>query len=187
MVPVAQSIIADSFPPEKRSQGFALFSISMRHDPQTRVRLDTPRRITMLAYNGSEILDITGPLDVFAIANGIHLDTGGQLPLYQLEIAGDAKDAVLVTSSGIRLLADTSWGECSGADTLLVAGGQARQAPEELVNCLRHDGLPGLATAHLARLGERDITAPWPRPGQERGCPWQAMISSTPFFAPWRG
>jgi len=29
MVPVAQSIIADSFPPEKRSQGFALFSISM--------------------------------------------------------------------------------------------------------------------------------------------------------------
>ena len=91
----------------------------------------------MLAYNGSEILDITGPLDVFALANDIHLNTGGQLPLYQLEIAGDAKDAVLVTSSGIRLLADTSWGECSGADTLLVAGGLTRKTPEELVNCLR--------------------------------------------------
>ena len=92
----------------------------------------------MLAYNGSEILDITGPLDVFAAANGIHLDTGGQSPLYQLEIAGEAKDAALVTSSGIRLLADTSWEECSGADTLLVAGGrEARQAPEALVHCLR--------------------------------------------------
>ncbi|UJX42153.1 GlxA family transcriptional regulator [Desulfovibrio sp. JY] len=118
--------------------GALLYLHAMRHDPQICVRLDTPRRITMLAYNGSEILDITGPLDVFAIANSIHLDAGGQLPLYQLEIAGEAKDVVLVTSSGIRLLADTSWVECSGADTLLVAGGLARQAPEELVNCLRH-------------------------------------------------
>lgn len=118
--------------------GALLYLHAMRHDPQTHIRFDTPRRITMLAYNGSEILDITGPLDVFAIANDIHLDTGRQSPLYQLEIAGEAKDAVLVTSSGIRLLADTSWMECSGTDTLLVAGGrEARHAPEALVNCLR--------------------------------------------------
>jgi DHA2 family multidrug resistance protein len=29
MVPVAQSILADSFPPEKRSQGFALFGVAV--------------------------------------------------------------------------------------------------------------------------------------------------------------
>ena len=29
MVPVAQSILADSFPPEKRGQGFALFGVAV--------------------------------------------------------------------------------------------------------------------------------------------------------------
>lgn len=110
----------------------------MKHQPRTTADTDTPRLVTMAAYDGAEILDITGPLDVFVLANAIHREKGGQKPLYRVQIAGKAKDAVVVTSSGMRLLADTSWPDCSGTDTLLVAGGPAaEQAPEELVNWLR--------------------------------------------------
>jgi transcriptional regulator GlxA family with amidase domain len=92
----------------------------------------------MAAYDGSEVLDITGPLDVFALANDVHQQNGGKELLYRVAIAGQAKDVVLSTSSGIRLLADTSWQDFLAADTLLVAGGPAAgDAPQELVDCLR--------------------------------------------------
>lgn len=117
----------------------------MKHQPRTSTDRDTPLLVTMAAYDGAEILDITGPLDVFALANALHRENGGKGPLYRVEIAAGAKDAVVATSSGIRLLADTTWSDCSGTDTLLVAGGPAaEQAPEELLNCLRR-------TAPLAR------------------------------------
>jgi hypothetical protein len=32
-----------------------------------------PRLITMAAYDGSEVLDITGPLDFFALTNNVGL------------------------------------------------------------------------------------------------------------------
>lgn len=110
----------------------------MKYQPRTSTVIDTPLLVTMAAYDGAEILDITGPLDVFVLANAVHRENGGKGPLYRVEIAAAAKDAVVATSSGIRLVVDTPWPDCSGADTLLVAGGPAaEQAPEELVNCLR--------------------------------------------------
>jgi transcriptional regulator GlxA family with amidase domain len=109
----------------------------MKHEPSTSACINGPRIVTMAAYDGAEILDITGPLDVFALANRIHLENGGKEPLYRVEIAAQAKDAVVVTSSGIRLLADRSWQDGPGTDTLLVAGGLSDRAPEELVNWLR--------------------------------------------------
>jgi transcriptional regulator GlxA family with amidase domain len=110
----------------------------MRNKPRNSGDIGAPRLVMMAAYDGAEILDITGPLDVFAIANSIHLDQGGKEPIYRVAIAAEAKDAVVVTSSGMRLLSDTSWSAGCQADTLLVAGSPAaEQAPEELVECVR--------------------------------------------------
>ncbi len=108
-----------------------------------------PRLVSMFAYDGAEVLDITGPMDVFALANLVHMNSGGTKPLYQIKVAAETKDAVVVTSSGIRLLADDSWSQgrlC--ADTLLVAGApEPEKAPDQLVECLR------LAIPSVRRVG----------------------------------
>lgn len=97
-----------------------------------------PRLVFMLAYDGAEILDITGALDVFACANLVHMKSGGREPLYRIKVAAETKDAVVVTSSGIRLLADDSWSAGMCADTLLVAGGpEPERAPDQLAEYLR--------------------------------------------------
>jgi len=143
-------------------------------DNDTRTRL-----VTMVAYGGAEVLDITGPLDVFALANDIQRGDGGTEPLYRIEIAANAKDEVIVTSSGIRLLADKARCDCSGMDTLLVPGGPAaEQAPEELVDWLRLTA-PGVRRVGsictgafiLARAGLLDgrrATTHWSRAEQLR-------------------
>ncbi|QXE89235.1 GlxA family transcriptional regulator [Geomonas subterranea] len=104
----------------------------------TPVEHATLRLITMVAYEGAEVIDVTGPLDVFALANHIQCESGAAEPLYRIEIAAKTGDGIIVTSSGIRLLSDRAWGDCSGIDTLLVPGGPAaEQAPEELVDWVR--------------------------------------------------
>lgn len=119
-----------------------------RSDICTPAKDAKPRLVTMVAYEGAEILDITGPLDVFALANDIHRENCGAQSLYRIEIAAKAKDDVIVTSSGIRLLADKAWYDCSGMDTLLVPGGpSAELAPVELVDWLR------LKATRVRRIG----------------------------------
>lgn len=131
----------------------------------------------MVAYQGGEVLDMTGPLDVFALANNIHRQEGAAGPLYRIEIAARAKDDVIFTSSGIRLLADKDWGDCCDIDTLLVPGGPAaEQAPEELVDWLRLTApsvrrVGSICTGAfiLARAGLLDgrrATTHWSRAGQ---------------------
>ena len=102
----------------------------------------------MVAYNGADILDITGPLDVFTIVNVLLQEGGRILPAYRTEIIAEEKDAVVVTASGIRLLADTAWDSRSETDTLLVPGGPVTgDVPEELVNWIRE------TAPHARRLG----------------------------------
>ncbi len=115
---------------------------------------DTPddraesRLVFMLAYDGAEIVDITGPLDVFALANLIHMLSGDKEPLYRIKVAAETKDAIIVTSAGIRLVADDSWSAAFSADTLLVAGSpKPEKAPDQLVECLR------LAIPSVRRVG----------------------------------
>lgn len=94
--------------------------------------------ISMAAYDKAEILDITGPLDVFALANAVHREHGGLNPLYRVEIAAGRKDDIVATSSGMRVVADAGWGESADIDTLLVPGGPAADdAPAQLVEYLR--------------------------------------------------
>lgn len=109
----------------------------MKPQPRTQSH-DTPRIVSMAAFTGVCSLDITGPLEVFAIANDLLKSSGRETPAYVTEVVAGAKDAILETSSGVRLLADTPWSARSEMDTLLVAGApMVDEIPEELVSWIR--------------------------------------------------
>lgn len=95
---------------------------STRKRPPRRSALASgPRRVLMLAFPGAQSLDVTGPLEVFAMATQA-LGRGERG--YRIELAA-ARRGPLETSSGLRLMPDCALGEVRGAlDTLLVAGGE---------------------------------------------------------------
>ena len=79
--------------------------------------------VTMLAYPDAQILDITGPLEVFARTArwlGDHRYTKG--PAYQVEIVAECAGP-LRTSSGLELIAARRYQDVDSTDTLLVTGG----------------------------------------------------------------
>jgi transcriptional regulator GlxA family with amidase domain len=79
---------------------------------------DQPRRVVVVAFPGVQILDVTGPSEVFALASAI----GGGEP-YAVELLAPRRGP-LATSSGIELVAQRSLTACHGPiDTLVVAGG----------------------------------------------------------------
>jgi len=86
------------------------------------------RRVSMLAYPGAQILDITGPLEVFSRASRWLKDHAGRPnDAYVVEIIGLERGPFRV-SSGLSLVADRAYHEVRddddpGIDTLLVAGG----------------------------------------------------------------
>ena len=99
------------------------------------------RRIVMLAFPDAQVIDITGPLEVFGRAARLLIDERGwRIPAYTVEIAA-AKAGPFATSSGIRLIADRSIARVRGSiDTLLVAGGQGTAAAlrdRKLIDWLR--------------------------------------------------
>lgn len=77
-----------------------------------------PRSVAILALPGVQLLDVAGPLDVFAEAN---VQSGEDV--YDLAIVGTGADTIL-TSSGRRLVADlvAPGSAPMSFDTLLVAG-----------------------------------------------------------------
>src|ERR1700719_2614747 len=83
------------------------------------------RRIVMLAFPDAQIIDITGPLEVFGrAARWMTDERGWRIPAYSVEIVA-TKAGTFATSSGIRLIADRSIASVHGPiDTLLVAGGR---------------------------------------------------------------
>lgn len=81
----------------------------------------TARVIEVLAYPAVQLLDVTGPLQVFATANEQIVEAGGTSP-YALRVV--AKDRARVTSSsGLEIATDPLPRGGSGLDTLVVAGG----------------------------------------------------------------
>jgi transcriptional regulator GlxA family with amidase domain len=87
------------------------------------------RRIAMLAVESAQILDVTGPLEVFAGADGERRRRGGSAsPAYELLLCAP-RAGELRTSSGVRLLADRALADLRGpVDTLIVAGGRGIEA-----------------------------------------------------------
>ncbi|MFG2875680.1 GlxA family transcriptional regulator [Streptomyces sp. NPDC048337] len=81
--------------------------------------MPAPHRVVIAAFPGVELLDVTGPAEVFSVASRVG---GAGHPGYRVEIA-TADGGACATSSGVRLLADLRLDEVAGrVDTLLVSG-----------------------------------------------------------------
>lgn len=103
------------------------------------------RNIAVLAWPDCQVLDVTGPLQVFATANAV-LGCNG----YNTGILAQSADAI-TTNSGIQLLPRWVLGQsCPELDTLLLAGG--RGVFDQLNNRELIDWLTG-RPADVRRLG----------------------------------
>jgi len=110
------------------------------------MKVSTPLRIAILAVPGVQLLDVSGPLDVFAEANA----QAGRM-VYELCVLGIGPGAIR-SSSGVRLMPDLVVGEGPNdkIDTLLVAGApNAADMPQDggVVDWLRS------ATPSMRRYG----------------------------------
>jgi transcriptional regulator GlxA family with amidase domain len=85
-----------------------------------------PHQVVMLAYPDVQMLDVTGPLEVFSRAARWMQDHGLRRDLaYRVEVVAPRKGAFLC-SSGVHLVAERAYREVTRADTLLVAGGRGQ-------------------------------------------------------------
>lgn len=100
------------------------------------------RRIAFLAGPGTEILDLVGPLQVFARATEkFGAGKPGSPPIYSVEVISTTTRKTILTNCGIPITAHKTFREVRGEiDTLLVAGGTAierDQIPAEVARWLR--------------------------------------------------
>ena len=81
------------------------------------------RTIGMVAFDGVEIIDLTGPLDVFAMANECFQRAGiTDGPAYKLTVIAK-RPGLVTTSSGLQVNADNAYETVSdGIDTLVMPG-----------------------------------------------------------------
>ncbi|GIG70035.1 GlxA family transcriptional regulator [Phytomonospora endophytica] len=80
--------------------------------------MSIPHRVVIAVFPDVDLLDVTGPAEVFALANR---ETAGRAG-YQVRLAGPVAGEVR-TSAGVRLLTDVAFGDVGAdVDTLLVPG-----------------------------------------------------------------
>jgi transcriptional regulator GlxA family with amidase domain len=89
----------------------------------TKPRPQKPHRVTMLAFEDAQILDVTGPLQIFSAARN---DQGERV--YEIELIAPEGGPVR-TSCGLELIAargiaDLGPRDLSAIDTLLISGGE---------------------------------------------------------------
>ncbi|MFE0699705.1 GlxA family transcriptional regulator [Streptomyces sp. NPDC058872] len=81
--------------------------------------MSPPHRVVIVAFPGTELLDATGPAEVFSVASRV---AGADRPGYLVRIA-TADGGPVTTSSGVRLMADLALDDVPDPiDTLLVSG-----------------------------------------------------------------
>ena len=85
------------------------------------------RRIVFVAGPGTEILDLVGPLQVFARASDMYCRANpGAHPAYPIEVVSISSGCALMANCGLRFAAHKTFRQVRGKiDTLLVAGGDA--------------------------------------------------------------
>src|SRR4029077_277796 len=90
------------------------------------------RRVVVVAAPGVEIIDLVGPLQVFArAAEMFGKQDPGSPPIYSVEVISATSQRSLVTNCGLRITAHKTLREMSGKiDTLLVAGVSAIEQDE---------------------------------------------------------
>lgn len=81
------------------------------------------RRIAFVAFDGMEIIDLTGPMDVFAYADqGLRLMGLSEDAVYPTQVLAKQPGPV-TTGCGLRILADGAYGEIrDDIDTLIILG-----------------------------------------------------------------
>jgi transcriptional regulator GlxA family with amidase domain len=87
------------------------------------------RVIEVLAYPAVQLLDVTGPIQVFASANDLVVAAGGAPP-YLLKLVAQSGEGV-TASAGLTLAAGPLTRGGEALDTLLVAGGKGAEAAAE--------------------------------------------------------
>jgi transcriptional regulator GlxA family with amidase domain len=84
------------------------------------------RVIDVLTYPAVQLLDVTGPVQVFASANDLVARAGGARP-YALRVVAQGGEGV-TASAGVALAAGPLTEPGEALDTLLVAGGEGAEA-----------------------------------------------------------
>ena len=80
-----------------------------------------PKIVHVLAFDNAQVLDVTGPLQVFASTNDLARQRGLPLPYAVSVIAAQAEP--VMTSAGLALLAQPLPAVDAPCDTLVIAGG----------------------------------------------------------------
>ena len=97
------------------------------------------RRVVFVAAPGTEILDLVGPLQVFArAAEMFSRRNPDHLPIYSVEVVTTSPRRSFVTNCGLRITAHKTFREVRGKiDTLLIAGGSAIENDEIGIEVVR--------------------------------------------------
>jgi len=124
--------------PNLGRQGLAQMPKSPRSPPNLVRAAPAARIVEVLAFPLVQLLDVTGPLQVFATANDHITQAGGAAP-YALRVIAKGGQAV-TASAGLAIAAGPLPRAGSVVDTLLVAGGpgvEAAAADPALVDWVR--------------------------------------------------
>jgi transcriptional regulator GlxA family with amidase domain len=111
---------------------------STRSPPNRNRAADAPRVVELLAYPSVQLLDVTGPLQVFATANEQAIQSGLPAP-YQLRVIAKGSPRVMA-SAGLAIVAEPLPHAGQAVDTLMIAGGPGVEtacADPELVEWVR--------------------------------------------------
>jgi transcriptional regulator GlxA family with amidase domain len=93
---------------------------------------NTPRRIDILAFPNVQLLDVAGPLQVFASANELSLAAGANAPCAPYAprvIAATAGE--IMSTAGLGLFAQPLPDAAQRTDTLIIAGGRGVHAASQ--------------------------------------------------------
>ncbi|MBE7220473.1 MAG: GlxA family transcriptional regulator [Caulobacteraceae bacterium] len=88
-----------------------------------------PRLVEMLAFPRVQLLDVTGPLQVFSTANDLVTEVGGEAPYATRVVA--AGGGAVTASSGLEISVAPLPPPARPLDTLIVAGGKGVHAAAE--------------------------------------------------------
>ena len=132
------------------------------------------RVVVLVGFEGIQILDVTGPLEVFSRASRLLLAEGGAtIEPYRVMFVARERGPVN-SSSGLQLVATSAWRDLPTPDTLLVSGGIGTHAAlkdHEFIDWLRRQaplarryGAVCTGAMLLARAGlldQRRVTTHW--------------------------
>ena len=77
------------------------------------------KSVGILIYDDVEVLDFTGPFEVFSTTKSPDDDS----PLFQVHLIAESDQAPITTVGGMRVMPHVSYDQCPALDILLVPGG----------------------------------------------------------------